>query len=145
MGIFDLIKEKMKENKEKRAQDDALKREILNDSKDEIKAAAKEVLVKEEVDRLTAPKKNPLQTLANEFKALPGTLNTDEKLKTMVGQSPSNRINPSVGFGRAPVIDHNDYIDKKSFPTIKDEYLKKIKKEAKEETNDEKLRRMIRG
>jgi len=121
------IGKSLKENKEKANRDNLLKQEILEESRDEIKATLKKKIVQEEVERLSTTKKNPLQVLAGEFKSLPGMLNTDDKLKTMMSSKTSDsRVNPSKGFGTAPVIDKTKHIGK--IKTDKQDFDDKIKK-----------------
>jgi hypothetical protein len=139
-----------KKLEEKRTEDE-LRKQAREEAKPQIIEAMKKRIVEEEIAKASKPKKNPLQTLADELKVIPAT---DEKMDRLIGKrdgySTADRISRNLGLegegrkfntdliGKIPDIDSGKVMSNQKFPRAKTETLN-----IKRNKYDENIRRAL--
>ena len=134
------IGKKMEEKRE----EDELRKEAIKEARPQIIEAMKKRIVNEEIAKVSKPKKNILETLAGELRAIPAS---DEKMDRILGKrdgsSPTDRISRNLGFessgkfntdliGNIPNIDSSKVMANQKFPRAKTENLN-IKRKSYED------------
>jgi hypothetical protein len=130
--IKNKIKDKYQKHKQQKEYNENLKKEALEEAQPEIKKILKEKYKQEQIDKLTKPKKNPFQILADDFKN--SNIGTDDKIDRMLGKTnSSNSISQNNGDFKGP--DNNKINEmlsinknKKDNKTNKSEFDDKINK-----------------
>jgi hypothetical protein len=137
---------------EKREMDD-IEREAKLEARDQVKEAIKQRIIKEQIEKVNKPKKNPLQSLADELRVIPAT---DEKMDRLLGKNrggtnPLDKISNNLGvsgskfntdfIGHAPDINPEKVMSGQRFPRAKVENLSLTK--DKKGRFDESIRRAL--
>lgn len=89
--LFDKLKTKIIDNQKEKEDEKKFNKEIYTQARKEamreVVPALKEKIKQQEIEKLSKPKRNVLQKIGDEFKSVGGGINTEDKLKSMLGSS----------------------------------------------------------
>lgn len=172
--IIKKLKDKAKENSEKKKEEKAWKEEVMVEARTEARKEARNVLKEkmkeQEIKRLTADKGDKLKQFGDAFKTAGGSLSPDDKMNRILGKTPGQTSQGTVGFDTGNKMDRilgkrsepgTDKIGMDSGAKIsrilgqqknKTEYADIIKnnvvimssKEQERQDKDERIKRMLR-
>lgn len=103
----------IKDKRERKQWEREIRRQAMEEAKDDIATAMKEKIKKEEIDKITEPKKSfgekfakGMETVAKGFGADPNQPKKEMDIAGMMGMGNSNNnTNNSIGFGSSPNVD----------------------------------------